>query len=136
MKKKIVLGLVLILGISIGYFGTKNTVEIYPIRLGDSEDSFDNREFNDSILNVNGYEEYSILVDCSYAELEAMIYKIQKKKEREPFTSRILIQFYGDHIKSMGVQKMVEDKFIDLDIFYMQMPNEETANSVRIGITY
>lgn len=131
-----VLGLGLILGISIGYFSTESTVDIYPIKLGHSAYPFNNKDLNDSILNVNGYEEYRILVDYSYAELEAMIYKIQKKKEKEPFISRILIQFYGNSMESMEIQKMVENKFDDLNIFYMQIPHEETNNSVRLGITY
>jgi len=136
MNKKMVLGFVLILGISIGYLGTKSTIGIHSIRLGYSKYPFNNKDLNDSILNVNGYEEYSVLVDYSYAELEAMIYQIQKKKEREPFTSRTLIQFYGNSMESIKIQKMVESKFDDLNILYMHTPHEETKNSVRLGITY
>jgi hypothetical protein len=136
MNKKMVFGLVLILGISIGYWSTTRTVGICSLRLGYSRYPYNKNDLNDSILNVNGYEEYSVLVDYSYAELEAMIYQIQKKKEREPFISRILIQFYGNSMESIEIQKMVESKFDDLNILYMQIPHKGTKKSVRLGITY
>jgi GTPase SAR1 family protein len=130
------LALILILGISIGYWSTKRTVGMMGLSFSDSKHSFYNNNFKDSIWDVNGYEEYRILERYTYAELEAMVYQIQKKKEREPFKSRILIHFYGSSMESTKIQKMVENKFGDLGLSYLYTTNERRDRSVRLGIIY
>lgn len=138
MNKKMGFGLALILmlGISIGYWSTKRTVEIQTFRSSDSKDSFYNNNFKDSIWDVNGYEEYRILnYDYSYRELEALIHQIQIKKEREPFKSRILIHFYGSSVESMGIQKMLESKCGNLGLSYLYT-TKEGKPCVKLGILY
>lgn len=130
------LALILILGISIGYWSTKRTVEIQTFRSSDSKHSFYNNNFKDSIWDVNGYEEYRILNYYYISEeLEAIIHQIQRKKEREPFKSRILIHFYGSSVESMGIQKMLESKCGNLGLSYLYT-TKEGKPCVKLGILY
>jgi hypothetical protein len=136
MNKKMVFGLILILGIGIGYLGAKRNVDIFGSKSSDLTYSFNKNKFKDPIEDINEYEEYRVLVDYSYVELEEMMYGIQKRKESEPFDSRILIHFYGNYMESTKIQEKVESKFGDLGISYVYTTYEATNQSVRLGILY
>jgi len=143
MKKEMAFSLVLILGISIGYFAKKNTTDVYTIRQYTPEYSFNKNRFKDSIWDVNDYKEYGVLEGHSdtkifLVKLETALYEIQKKKKSAPLKSKILIQFFGNlkNLETMEIQEMVESKFHELDIVYMYLNNGATDLSVRIGFIY
>jgi hypothetical protein len=143
MKKEMVFSLVLILGISIGYFAKKSTTDLYTIRHYTPEYSFNKNKFKDSIWDVKDYEEHSVLEGYSdtslfFVKLESALYEIQKKKESDPLKFQILIQVFGNLgiLKTMKIQEMVENKFNNLDVVYMYSTYEESGYNARIGFIY
>jgi hypothetical protein len=143
MKEKIVFSLVLILGISIGYFIKTRVTDSYAIRQYTPEYSFNKNKFKDSLWDIKNYEEYSVLEGYSdtslfFVKLESALYEIQKKKESDPLKFQILIQVFGNLgiLKTMKIQEMVENKFNNLDVVYMYTTYEESGYNARIGFIY